>query len=576
MYFKLKSKNGSLLVAAVMATSIFAGLPVMAADNIEVVLEDVTNSNITTLTGEAKIQVSIKGNVDDVTAMQAALDFTGDLDYKAVDYLVEANAPAEVDPYTANAEKKVSAGFALNNSISFADITPVFILTFEGDAGDGVTVTVDNEHSFCLSGGSKVSATGISSITAQAAESAKEGIDAIVKIKMDKVKDFIVGRESGVVLEIIDEANDNSIRTALSSENRDNTTNAEFTVANTVIKGNTYTVKLSGIGYVPYEKSGVTFNDVLTITNSDFIPGDVNKDGEVNDEDKTVYEALVAADEYNAAADFNRDGYVDEKDNVFGASDSGNDNNDDNNDNTGNTGSSSTGGSTTGGSTGGGGTSGGGGNSGGGGGSSSGGGFSGGGVSKGGAGSTVTTPAANETFTDLDNYAWAKESIYTLKNKGIISGTSETEYSPANNIKRGDFILILTRMLSISDAFTENFADVPADSYYYNAVGSAKAAGIASGNGQNFMPENSITRQDLITLAYRAFLNKGYITETEDMTSLDAFADKNNISDYALAPMASMVKAGIIQGSDGNVNPLGNATRAEVAVMCARLLALMN
>ena len=74
----------------------------------------------------------------------------------------------------------------------------------------------------------------------------------------------------------------------------------------------------------------------------------------------------------------------------------------------------------------------------------------------------------------------------------------------------------------------------------------------------------------------RAFLNKGYISETTDFTSLDVFGDKENISEYAVAPMASMVKAGIIKGSDGNVNPLGNATRAEVAVMCARLLALMN
>ena len=57
---------------------------------------------------------------------------------------------------------------------------------------------------------------------------------------------------------------------------------------------------------------------------------------------------------------------------------------------------------------------------------------------------------------------------------------------------------------------------------------------------------------------------------------LDAFADKDNISDYAAAPMASMVKAGFIQGSEGNVNPKGDATRAEVAVMCARLSELMK
>ena len=90
------------------------------------------------------------------------------------------------------------------------------------------------------------------------------------------------------------------------------------------------------------------------------------------------------------------------------------------------------------------------------------------------------------------------------------------------------------------------------------------------------MPESSITRQDLITLAYRAFLSKGYISEATDFKSLEVFSDQSEISDYATAPLASMVKAGIIKGSDGRVNPKGNATRAEVAVMCARLLELMK
>ena len=78
----------------------------------------------------------------------------------------------------------------------------------------------------------------------------------------------------------------------------------------------------------------------------------------------------------------------------------------------------------------------------------------------------------------------------------------------------------------------------------------------------------------MITLAYRAFLDAGIISETTDYSSLDQFADKANIADYALAPLASMVASGIIKGSDGNVNPNGNATRAEVAVMCERLMNL--
>ena len=60
------------------------------------------------------------------------------------------------------------------------------------------------------------------------------------------------------------------------------------------------------------------------------------------------------------------------------------------------------------------------------------------------------------------------------------------------------------------------------------------------------------------------------------MTSINAFKDKSLIADYALDAMASMVNAGIIKGNDGNVNPKGNATRAEVAVMCERLLKLIK
>ena len=79
-----------------------------------------------------------------------------------------------------------------------------------------------------------------------------------------------------------------------------------------------------------------------------------------------------------------------------------------------------------------------------------------------------------------------------------------------------------------------------------------------------------------MVLAYRAFLAKGYIAECSDTTVLDAFSDKENISDYALAPMAALVKAGVINGSDGKLNPLSNATRAEVAAMCARLYDLIK
>ncbi|MGN0458442.1 MAG: S-layer homology domain-containing protein [Eubacterium sp.] len=652
MKFKPMQKAGALAVAVCLALS---AMPVFAADTdkIEVILTDVTETDLTTLSGEAKIKVSVKGAAGDISEANAAFTFSGDLDYKSVDFLQGSDDYSAgdfrvaTDRAEANAKNGFSAGFISSTPIKADDETELFIITFNGEAGKSVTVTLDKEHTFLTVEGKKTVALDNTALSVTAIESTNESTNASVKLTMDKVPNFNAGNADGVVtLSITNERTNNVIKTKLSDEYRGSGTTASFTVENAVLKNDTYTVEISGSGYIPYKKTGVTFDKPLELTNADFIPGDVNNDGKIDEADKTKIDEIISAKDYSIAADFNRDGYVNEDDAAilgtgetsskpakmskptvtggskkitvkwnkasdadvtgytikYGTSNTNLSNTKDidtadttstditgllanttyyvqiaakNSDGTGefsDTASAKTDTDTT---TGGGG--GGGGGAGGGGGSSSSGGSTGG--STGGGAiypTTPTTPEKAETFTDLENHAWAKDSIYALKEKGIISGISETEFAPGNNIKRGDFILILTRMLSVNDEFTENFADVPESAYYYSAVGSAKAAGIASGDGANFMPEASITRQDLITLAYRAFLAKGYIVETEDYTVLDAFADKDNISDYAAAPMASMVKAGIIQGSDGNVSPKGNATRAEVAVMCARLCELMK
>ena len=649
MKLKRITRIGALAIAACLA---FSSLPTLAAENdkIEVTLTDVTATDTTTQYGEAKIKVSIAGASGNITAIQNSFAFDG-MDYKSAQFLKgEDNPPTgtwvTANAKKANADKKFTLGISYPSGISFGDSEDVYIITFSGEPGDKVTLNVA-DNTFCVKDGNKITASAGTSGTATASDKGNKSATATVKLTMDKVTGFDASADTGITLKITSETTKGYVITTTLSNtpvqengHRESTDIPTFTITNDVLGGDTYTVELIGAGYVTYKKTGVTFDKALEITNADFIPGDVNGDGKVDADDKTLAEKSQN-EEFNAAADFDRNGKTDSADmTVFAgiaskttpakmskptvtggtkkitvkwtkATDESV---------TGYTikyGTSSTSLSSTkeidkadtvttditslsagttyyvqiaaknvsgtgeysdianaktnsdstqgGGGGGGGGTGGSGG--------SSGGGFSGGGATTPG---TTTQPSTTETFTDLANHAWAKDAIYTLKNKGIISGVSDTEFAPANNIKRGDFILILTRMLSVNDTFTENFADVPESAYYYNAVGSAKAAGIAQGSGENFMPENSITRQDLITLAYRAFLAKGYITETTDLTSLDTFGDKDSISDYAKISMASMVKAGIIQGADGNVNPQGNATRAEVAVMCARLCELMK
>ena len=652
-----RARIGTLAIAACLA---FSSMPAFAegTKQIKVTLTDVTATDAATQYGEAKIKVSILGADGNISAVQNAFTFEG-LDYKNVQFLKGENNPPECvwvspDKAKANADKKFSVGIAALGGIAFGDNEEVYIITFSGEPGKKVTLDVA-DGTFCVTdGGSKITASADGICVAAASAKENKSIDAVIKLAMDKITGFNAAAETGITLKITSQTTKGYMITDILSNkavqeggHRESTDIPTFTVKNSVLAGDKYTVELYGAGYVTYKKTDVTFDKPLEITNADFVPGDVNNDGKVDADDKALAEKSKNGD-YSEAADFDRNGKTDSADmKVFdGISDK-------------TVPAKMTAPTVTGGSKkitvkwakpadesitgytikygtskdkltstkeidkadtvstditglsanttyylqiaaknadgtgefsdivnaktdaentqGGGGTGGGGG--GGGGGGSTGGGSTGSGgyiPSNPGTTTTPTNPTTGETFTDLENHAWAKDAVYTLKNKGIISGISDTEFAPANNIKRGDFILILTRMLGVNNEFTENFADVPESAYYYQAIGSAKAAGIAQGSGENFMPENSITRQDLITLAYRAFLAKGYITETDDFTSLDAFADKGDISDYAGIAMASMVKAGIIQGSNGNVNPKGFATRAEVAVMCARLVELMK
>lgn len=177
-----------------------------------------------------------------------------------------------------------------------------------------------------------------------------------------------------------------------------------------------------------------------------------------------------------------------------------------------------------------------------------------------------------KTFDDIDNYPWAKEAIEYLASKGIIKGTSPTTYSPAEPVKRADFILLLVRALEFSSDFDANFADVAPNSYYYEALGIAKALGIAQGVGDNrFNPESAISRQDLMVLIDRAMKIAGKELVEGHESDLDIFADKSVIAPYALKSIATLVKNGIVLGDGSLINPLGNATRAETAVLIYRV-----
>jgi len=169
-------------------------------------------------------------------------------------------------------------------------------------------------------------------------------------------------------------------------------------------------------------------------------------------------------------------------------------------------------------------------------------------------------------FADMQNH-WAREYAEYLAGAGITIGVTPTEYGPNQLMKRGDYILMLYRAAGLPEIDeTASFDDVPTDMYYADALAWAKEMGIAESlNGNNFEPQSPISRQDAFTFTYRTLnaLDIEYIDGTDE--EMERFPDAGSVSDYAVIPTATLIKLGVVEGSDGMLIPNETLTRAQMA-----------
>jgi lactocepin len=103
-------------------------------------------------------------------------------------------------------------------------------------------------------------------------------------------------------------------------------------------------------------------------------------------------------------------------------------------------------------------------------------------------------------------------------------------------------------------------------------VGIAKALGITNGAGNNlFNPKAEISREDMMVMTYEALMIKNVIIIEASAEALDSFTDKEEIANYAIKSVATLVQENLIMGSDNKINPKSNMTRAEAAVLIYRV-----
>ncbi|MBQ3224340.1 MAG: S-layer homology domain-containing protein [Oscillospiraceae bacterium] len=203
----------------------------------------------------------------------------------------------------------------------------------------------------------------------------------------------------------------------------------------------------------------------------------------------------------------------------------------------------------------------------------------------------------NIRFTDLANHAWAADAINTLADDGIIKGTTAVTYSPANNITRADFALLLVRAFDLTSDNTENFADVSASDYFAAELAIARNTGIVNGIGDNkYAPRNTITRQDMMVIVYRALQSLSLPLEGSEAQPnvgaddksllleekgdrrmavdevLSQYSDFTSVAPYARDAVSALISVGLVNGKSGRIAPTDYTTRAEVAVLIKRIL----
>ncbi len=179
------------------------------------------------------------------------------------------------------------------------------------------------------------------------------------------------------------------------------------------------------------------------------------------------------------------------------------------------------------------------------------------------------TPKAN--FTDVAADAWYADAVQYVYENGLMSGTSETTFSPDLTTTRGMIVTILYRMENEPTVTsTTAFTDVASDQYYANAVAWAAQNGIVSGTtATTFAPNAAITREQMAAILYRYAQFKGYDVSVK--ADLSVYTDAASVGAYATDAMAWANGAQLITGTSATtLTPAGQATRAQVATILMR------
>ena len=158
----------------------------------------------------------------------------------------------------------------------------------------------------------------------------------------------------------------------------------------------------------------------------------------------------------------------------------------------------------------------------------------------------------SKSYSDVKTGDWYADAVKYVSDKGLMSGTGSDKFAPSATTTRAMLMTVLARYAGED---TTGGA-----TWYEKGMEWAKAKGVSDGTN----PNANITREQLVTMMYR------YAGSPKADGKLDSFSDAASVSTYAADAMQWAVANGIVNGSNGKLNPQDNATRAEVAAILMR------
>lgn len=165
---------------------------------------------------------------------------------------------------------------------------------------------------------------------------------------------------------------------------------------------------------------------------------------------------------------------------------------------------------------------------------------------------------------------WARPALLFAVRNEILFGTDDGTLSPKKTATRAELAAIFSRILPTEHrADLSQFTDMESSKWYYDPMAQAAAMGLISGTGSTTMsPKENATREQAFVMIARAFA----LPEIPDINYYKGYKDWQQVGKWAVPYINSLLKSGIVNGSDGYLNPKQNITRQEFAQLLYNII----